>query len=139
MSTQPNHNHHVGKAEHVIRKILHLLELGISALTIIVLLVSLCVEIFHLFTEPGYITDIHHFLHNVLTIVVGVEFVRMLIDLTPANTLEVLVMACARYVIMNHDSPVSLVVGVACVGGLFAIRRFLIPKDEMSEELVEIE
>lgn len=30
-----------------------------------------------------------HMLHNLLTIVVGLEFVRMLIDTTPANILEV--------------------------------------------------
>ena len=48
-------------------------------------------------------------------------------------------MATARYVIMNHDSPVALLIGVLCVAILFAIRRFLIPRSDLTLDLVEIE
>lgn len=139
MSEESKHTHHLGKAEHLFRRVLHVLELAISALCIVVLVGSLLAEVYHLITQPGYVTDLHHFLQNILTIVVGLEFVRMLIDLTPANTLEVLIMATARYIIMNHDDPMTLLIGVICVAGLFAIRRFLVRKSEMSEELVEID
>ena len=74
----------------------------------------------------------------VLTLVVGLEFVRMLLDMTPANTLEVLIVAIARQIILTHDSPWSNVASVLCIAGLFAIRRFLIPKGEMTMELSEM-
>ena len=90
-------------------------------------------------TQPDYFSTVHNYLHNVLTIVVGLEFVRMLIDMTPANTLEVLIVAIARQVIVSHDNPWSSVACVACIAGLFAIRRFLIPKKEMKVELSEVE
>ena len=48
-------------------------------------------------------------------------------------------MATARYIIMNHEEPLTLLVGVACMAGLFAIRRFLVRRSEMSQELVEID
>ena len=129
----------VGKVEHFYRRILHILELAIAALTILVLLACLGMEIYRMFTTDGYFSDMSTFLHHILTIVVGLEFVRMLIDRTPGNTLEVLIMATARHIIMNHDDPVTLLIGIVCISGLFATRRFLIRRSEMTEDLVEIE
>ena len=81
--------HH--KVVAVIQKILHILEFIISVLTLIVLVGMLGTEIYKMCTVPGeYFLSLDHYLHSILTIVVGLEFVRMLIDLTPANTLEVL-------------------------------------------------
>ena len=51
----------------------------------------------------------------------------------------VLIMATARHIIMNHDDKWTLLIGIICIAGLFATRRFLIPRDEMTEDLVELE
>ena len=48
-------------------------------------------------------------------------------------------MATARHIIMNHDDKWTLLIGIICIAGLFATRRFLIPRDEMTEDLVELE
>ena len=92
-----------------------------------------------MFTVEGYFASSDVYLKNILTIVVGLEFVRMLINLTPANTLEVLIVAIARQVIINHESALSNIVCVVCIGGLFAIRKFLISKRDLSKELSESE
>ena len=105
----------------------------------LVLIAALAMEVYGIFTTEGYFEDLNHFLHNILTIVVGLEFVRMLIDMTPGNTLEVLIMATARHIIMNHDDKWTLLIGIICIAGLFATRRFLIPRGEMTEDLVELE
>ncbi len=127
------------KLEAVIRKILHFLEGVIAIMTLIVLVGLLGLEIYRMFTVGDYFSDANHFLHNILTIVVGLEFVRMLVDMTPANTLEVLIVAIARQVIVSHDDPVSNVACVLCIAGLFATRRFLIPKAQMTLEMSEVE
>ena len=129
--------HH--KVVNVIQKILHVLEFVISVLTLIVLIAMLGIQLYRMFTSPEYFADLDAYLHSILTIVVGLEFVRMLIDLTPANTLEVLIVAIARHVILNHGDPMGNVACVLCIAGLFAIRRFLIPKKEMKVELSEVE
>ena len=132
--------HEVGKVEHFYRRVLHILELLIAAVAVIVLVISLGLEIYKMVTNHGeYFADLHTFLHNILTIVVGLEFVRMLIDLTPANTIEVLIVAIARQVILNHDNPLSNLACVICIAGLFATRHFLIPKNELKVELSEVE
>jgi len=122
------------------RRCLHLIERFIAIMTIVALLGALGLEIFHMFTSgSAYFSDVNHMLHNLLTIVVGLEFVRMLIDTTPANILEVLTVAITRHVVLSHDDPWSNVACIACIAGLFAIRRFLIRRSELKEEMVEIE
>ena len=127
------------KIEHVIRKALHILELLIAIITLIVLVYLLGMELYRMFTNADYFTTADHYLHTILTIVVGLEFVRMLVDLTPANILEVLTVAIARHVILSHDDPLSNVACILCIAGLFATRRFLIPKKDMKVELSEVE
>lgn len=127
------------KCEKAINKLLHILEFTIAILTLVVLVGMLGLEIYRMFTEPGYFTTVDNYLHNILTIVVGLEFVRMLIDLTPANTIEVLIVAISRHVILSHDDPLSNVACVLCIAGLFATRRYLIPKRAMKVELSEVE
>ena len=122
-----------------IHKVLHFLEFVIAIITLIVLVGMLGMEIYRMFTVDNYFATINTYLHNILTLVVGLEFVRMLLDMTPANTLEVLIVAIARQVILTHDNPWSNVASVLCIAGLFAIRRFLIPKNEMTIELSEVE
>ncbi len=130
------HDHRV---EHVFRRILHFIERAIAAVTIIVLVAALALEFYNMFTTAGYMADISHYLHSVLNIVVGLEFVRMLIDTTPASILEVLTVAITRHVILTHDNPWSNLACVACIAGLFAIRRFLIRRSELKEEMVEMD
>ena len=130
--------HRDHKTEHVFRRILHVIERIIAAVTLIVLLIALGIELYNHFTT-GTLSDIDSYLHNVLTIVVGLEFVRMLIDTTPASILEVLTVAITRHVILSHDDPWSNLACVACIAGLFAIRRFLIRRSELKEEMVEQE
>ena len=130
------HNHQV---EHVFRHILHFIERIIAVVTIIVLLIALALELYQMVVDQGYLADLNTYLHNILTIVVGLEFVRMLIDTTPANVLEVLTVAITRHVILSHDDPWSNVACIACIAGLFAIRGYLIRRNELKEEMVEME
>ena len=136
VAKQEKHDHRV---EHVYRRVLHFIERVIAALTIVVMVVALGVELYKMFSTAGYMEDIGNYLHNVLTIVVGLEFVRMLIDTTPASILEVLTVAITRHVILSHDDPWSNLACIACIAGLFAIRRFLIRRSELKEEMVEMD
>ena len=128
------------RIEHFFRRALRIMEQFIAAITVIALLGALGLEMFHMFTAGSeYFSDVNHMLHNLLTIVVGLEFVRMLIDTTPANILEVLTVAITRHVVLSHDDPWSNVACIACIAGLFAIRRFLIRRSELKEEMVEVD
>ena len=128
------------RTEHMFRRILHVIERVIAAITIVALLGALGLEVYHMISVGSeYFADVNHMLHNLLTIVVGLEFVRMLIDTTPANILEVLTVAITRHVVLSHENPWSNVASIACIAALFAVRRYLIRRSELKEELVEVE
>ena len=127
------------KHETLIHKVLHIIERVIAFITLAVMLFMLGLELYKMFTTAEYFATMDRFLQNILTIVVGLEFVRMLIDLTPANTIEVLIVAIARQVILTHNNPWANLASVLCIAGLFATRHFLIPKEELTVELSEVE
>ena len=131
--------HHDHWVDHIFRRVLHILERVIAIITLLALLTALGVEIFRMFTVADYFVDINNILHHLLTVVVGLEFVRMLIDTTPANILEVLTVAITRHVVLSHDDYWSNLACVACIAGLFAIRRFLIRRHELKEEMIDEE
>lgn len=131
------HDHRI---EHFFRRTLHWIERLIALVTILVMMAAFIYELYMMFMGgTEYLSDVSHYLHNVLTVVVGLEFVRMLIDTTPASILEVLTVAITRHVILNHSDPWSNAICVACIAGLFAIRRFLVRKKELTEEMVELD
>ena len=128
------------KVEHIFRRSLHIMEQIIAGVTMLALMGAFVLEVYQMVISGGhYFEDVNHMLHNLLTIVVGLEFVRMLIDTTPANILEVLTVAITRHVVLSHDNPWSNLACIACIAGLFAVRRFLIRRSELKEEMVEIE
>lgn len=130
------HDHRI---EHFFRRLLHWIERLIALITVVVMVAALAIEVYNMCTQTGYLTDVSNYLHQILTVVVGLEFVRMLIDTTPASILEVLTVAITRHVILTHDDPWSNLACVACIAGLFAIRRFLIRRKELTEEMVEMD
>ena len=128
------------RTEHLFRRALHIIERVIATITLLALLGALGIEVHHMVTSGAhYFEDVNHMLHNLLTIVVGLEFVRMLIDTTPANILEVLTVAITRHVVLSHENPWSNIASIACIAALFAVRRYLIRRSELKEELVEID
>ena len=125
------------RIDNALRRILHWAERIIAILALLGLGWALVIEGFRMLSDVPYYEDITHLLHNLLSIVVGLEFVRMLIDITPANIIEVLVVAITRYVVLSHDDPWSNLVSIVCIAILFAVRRYLIRPEELQEEMIE--
>lgn len=129
------------KIDLIIGKTLIVLETLIAIVSMVVLVALLCIELWHMATDPGYwVADdaVSVFLQNILSIVVGLEFVKLLLHLTPANILEVLTMAIARSIIVNHGTAVDNLLSIACIIGMFAARRYLIPRNELYQDMDDI-
>lgn len=69
------------------------------------------------------------FLANALSLVVGVEFVKMLCRHSAQNVVEVLMFATARQMVVEHMAPAQTLIGVIAIAILFAIRKFLMTED----------
>ena len=129
------------KIDHILEKILIVLETLIAIFSVIVLVGCLLLQIHHIIADPMHLlaseNAVTEYLHHMLTIVIGLEFVKLLMHLTPANILEVLTMALSRGIIVNHGSALDNLLSIACIIGLFAAKRYLIPRAELNKEMDE--
>ena len=66
------------------------------------------------------------FLGHALALVIGLEFIKMLIKHTPGAAIEVLLYAIARQIIVYHTTTLETLIGILAVAAIFAIRKFLL-------------
>lgn len=129
------------KIDKRIGRYLIILETAIAILTVFVMVCLLVEEIWLMFRYPSHLLEAENsvttYLHHMLDIVIGLEFVKLLMHLTPGNILEVLTMALSRSIIVNHGSALENLLSIACIIGLFAAKRYLIPRAELNKEMDE--
>lgn len=83
------------------------------------------VEIVRTYINGGEMMTVTDFLAIAFELIIGVEFIKMLAKHTPSATVDVLLFAVARQIIVSHDNMLNVVFGVAAIGLLFAIRKYL--------------
>lgn len=74
--------------------------------------------------------SLDEFLANTMNIVVGLEFVKMLILHTPRAVTDVLLFAIARQLVVSHSSSMDTLLGVAAVVLIFVIKKYLLSKED---------
>ena len=72
----------------------------------------------------GNDTEIRTFLERSLDIVIGIEFIKMLAKLSPGSSLEVLLYAIARHLVVGHDSALENLLSVGAIALIFIVRKF---------------
>ena len=103
-----------------------LLEVLLSGLVLIGLLLSVVPLIRWM---PGLLFDgneaeIRTFLERSLDIVIGIEFIKLLAKHSPGRSLEVLLYAIARHLVVGHDSAVENLLSVGAIALIFIVRKF---------------
>ena len=94
--------------------------------------------VIHLTHIPGIMlnreTEFIDFLQFLLEGLVGLELIMMLCRHDLDSIIEVMIFTVTKYLVVNHESAVGILIGVAAVAVLFAIRKFLFLS---AEELAE--
>lgn len=72
----------------------------------------------------GNNTEIRTFLERSLDIVIGIEFIKMLAKHSPGSSLEVLLYAIARHLVVGHDSALENLLSVGAIALIFIVRKF---------------
>ena len=103
-----------------------LLEIALSGLVLIGLLISVVPLIKWM---PGLLFDgndveIRTFLERALDIVIGIEFIKMLAKHSPGSSLEVLLYAIARHMVIGHESAFENLLSVGAIALIFIVRKF---------------
>ena len=74
--------------------------------------------------------SLNDFFISTMNIVVGLEFVKMLILHTPRAVTDVLLFAIARQLVVSHSSSMDTLLGVAAVALIFLIKKFLLSRED---------
>lgn len=115
-----------------LRKWINSLAGCVEILISVLVLMAIVSAAFAIMTEAGFFneqpisfTNIREFLDEALWLIIGIEFVKMLIKHTPGAAIEVLLFAIARQMIAGHPSAWETLLGVVSIAGLFAVRKYL--------------
>lgn len=71
---------------------------------------------------------------QILTIVIGSELIRMLLQPNPETVTEVLVFLIARHIIVHQTTPMENLVSVIAIAILYILRHLLISDAKREEE-----
>ena len=120
-----------------LKKITSILEIVIAfilAAGIIIMLIQLVMSFANLPDLNKY-PNYDDLLTTCFNLIIGVEMIRMLYLHTPETVFEVLLFAIARYIIIDHASPLNTLLGVIAITVLFATRKFLFVNfDDIKED-----
>ena len=74
------------------------------------------------------------YLSTAATLVIGVEFVKMLCSHTIDSVIEIMLLAIARQMIVEHTSPLENLIAVVSIAVLYLVRKYLyIPRLDHKE------
>lgn len=75
-----------------------------------------------LFLVPDYLQER---LSDACLIIIGIELIKMITSYTIDSVVDVMLLAIARQMIVEHTSPLENLLAVLSVGVLFVIRKYL--------------
>lgn len=116
------------KIPNTIYRVAQLLEILVSFLVIIAILFSFATILHQLgimAADPTAADGLQAFLSTAFTVVIGIEFLKMLSRHNLSSVVEVLLFAISRQMIIEHTTPVENLLMVAAIAALFLIRKFL--------------
>ena len=125
------------KLNEIIYAISRYTEIVLSAVMLLVIITLIIPMIYNFVSIP--LLDITpeqftQFLGNALTLLIGVEFVKMLAKHTAENLLEVLMFAIARQMVVEHLNMTETLIGGVAIAVIFTVRKYLLLKNSNDKE-----
>ena len=111
-------------------------ELFISVIigaAILILSIRLALETFNLSIFSKGTESLVNVLDDAIILAIGAELIKMFCKHTPETVIEFLAFALARQLIVGHAKPFENLITVISIAVLFAVRRFLLKRQDMVE------
>ena len=117
----------------------------IEAVASVVIILVILVMLYNLIGEVAFDNSLRdmepegftRFLADILALIVGLEFVKLLTRQRAVDLIEVMQLAVARQMIVEHLSMKEIIIGVTAIAILFAARKYLFLKESEAKELHE--
>ena len=121
----------MGRFQKAIHWITSYLEMALT----ILLLVGIAASFIHV---PGLLSDIlsrdYSFLMDlvnyVATIIIAIELIHVLNSQNLESVIEILMLAFTRELVIREWNMWQLLIGVVCIAGLFATKKWLLSREE---------
>lgn len=103
------------------------IEITLGAIILIACIVASLGMVFNtdtiaLFSDPEYLQAR---LSDACLIIIGIELIKMINSYTIDSVIDVMLLAIARQMVVEHTAPIENLVTVIAVGILFVIRKYL--------------
>ena len=116
-----------------VQKLIHWVTTVIQLLISIFLIVGIAVSLYHV---PSFLTGILQtteeclfpLINYVALVTIAVELIHVLNSQNLESVIEILMLALVRELVIKEWTMIELFFGVLCIGGLFAIKKWLLPK-----------
>ncbi len=119
-----NENYIKDKGHSVVHKITSVIELVLIAVLICGIAIQL-LKVPQMLGLSGGSFDLHNLISYVATMVITVEFIHVIISRDFGSIIEILLFAIVREMVIYERTMPELLIGVVCIAGLFAIRKYL--------------
>lgn len=119
----------MSEAESLVFRIIYAFEIIVAAFIMIGIFCTvkdIAVQIFHGAGSGMNVKEFNSIMADALTMVVGLEFVKLLIKNTPEMLTTVLLLAISRQMVVEHLNMYEIVAGILALGMVFAIRKYLV-------------
>lgn len=129
--------------KNLILKLSHIFEMILAVIILIKILLGafdlsrvIWVSYISDIANPVAYYEVEALLGHALLLVIGVELVIMLIVHTPESVVDVLLYAIARKLLLvpKDKGMIEVLMGIVCIAGLFAIKKYLFDKKEVLKE-----
>jgi|LSQX01.2.fsa_nt_gb hypothetical protein len=87
--------------------------------------VGLIQSLYEVYLHARSMEFFQDFLGYAMTLIIAIEFIKMLLRHTPGSIIEVLLFAMARKLIITKENTLGLLLGIIAIAVLFIIRKFL--------------
>ena len=112
-------------------------ELFLSAVLVFVIVVLIIKLIGQCFFDIWHDKiKLEYYMEYIMSLAIGVEFVKMLCTHKPGTIIEVLLFATARQMIVEHLNVYETLVGIGAIAALFAIRKFLFCSFDEADHMI---
>lgn len=112
---------------HNLQRIAQYLEIIVALIITVMIFISIINMVIHILKNPMEIQDsarFYEFMDDALSLIIGLEFIKMIIIPTSDNVIETLLFAVSRHVILDHELSV-MIIGVISVMLLFFTKKYL--------------
>src|SRR5690554_1377436 len=117
------------------------MELFLSFLlliSIVIAAIGLVANLYGLAQNMDNSDYFQRFLGSTMALIIALELIKMIVRDTVGSTIEVLLIAIARKLIVSEQDTLGFLIGIIAIGFLFLIRKYLFVSEFSNEGRVVV-